>query len=395
MIPKGDGKWLLRWFIGRNNAGKRQYASETFEGTTYQAQRKLSSLTNEVEEGTHVIPSKQTVQQYLEWWLEHVCKPEVAGSTLASYTARLKNGVFDTVGALKLHKLTWQQVQTVYNGMRDREMSGRTIQYTHTVLKQALSHAVKGKLLKDNPCDHAIPGSNEKKEMLVWTAKEVQLFLERTQGTPDYPLWHTLLNTGLRPGEAFGLKWGDLQGDRLHVVRSVVETDKKGKYTIGPPKTDKSKRSVALTGESLAVLQAHRKAQAVEILAIGPDYDRKDFIFAPEMGGHDLPTYTGRRWRRAVRRVNAKLEKEAASGGGNNRMSEDVSAKLLKDMTLYGTRHTHFTMLLKAGVHPKVVADRAGHASVVITLDTYSHVSPDMQDEAVGKLTALMQANGK
>jgi integrase len=222
--------------------------------------------------------------------------------------------------------------------------------------------------------------------MSVWTAEEVQLFLERTKGTHDYPLWHTLFNTGLRPGEALGLKWSDLQGDRLHVVRAVVEGTKKGTFKIDAPKTERSKRAIALTPDSLAVLSAHRKAQAEAILKAGPEYDRQDFIFAPEKGGHDIIPFVRRRWQRAIRRVNRMLEKEDVPKG-----AEKVK---LKDLRLYDTRHTHATMLLKAGVHAKVVSERLGHTSIVITLDTYSHILPDMQDEAVGKLTALMQANG-
>jgi len=389
MIPKGEGKWLLRWFTGRDSSGKRKYASRLFSGTTSQARKKLNSLTTQVAEGTFVAPAKQTVGQYLEWWLENVCKPSVRPFTLRSYEQRLRIDIYAAVGALKLHKLTWQTLQTVYNRLREARKSGRTIGYTHTVLKSALGHAVKGKLLRENPCDHAVPGAHVKKEMVVWTADEVQLFLERTKGTRDYPLWYTLLHTGLRPGEAFGLRWGDLQRNRLHIQRAVAQQGKAYTYNIESPKTERSKRSVVLTKENIEVLQTHRRAQAAAMLAAGPEYKRLDFVFAGADGSFDNDMYARRRWKRSVARVNGLLRREY----GKDRRVED--APQLARIRMYDTRHTHATLLLKANVHPKVVSERLGHANIKITLDTYSHVLPDMQKEAVAQLEALMAASGK
>lgn len=379
LIPKGENAWLLRWFVGKLPNGKRKYASKVFDGTTYQAQRELSRLTNQVEEGTFVAPAKQTVQQYLKWWLENVCKIDVTYATLRSYTARFEHDIYPNAGMLKLHKLTWQGLQAVYNKLREAGKSGRTIQYTHTILKMALRHAVKGKLLKENPCDHATPGTSAKVEMAVWTAEAVQLFLERTQDERDYALWFTLLNTGLRPGEAFGVKWSDLQGDRLRILRAVTQVSK-NVYGLEEPKTESSKRAVALTKENLQVLQTHRKRQAAEILAAGPEYVRQDFIFANELGGHDIDTYARRRWKRALVRVNRTPKGQE-------------KARQLPRIRLYDTRHTHATMLLKANVHAKIVSERLGHASIKITLDTYSHVLPDMQDSAVTQFEALIAAS--
>lgn len=384
LIPKGDNRWLLRWYTGRAPNGKRKYSSKVFEGTTSQAQKELARLTVQVDEGTFIAPAKQTVQQYLEWWLENVLKSKVTPSTHRSYGLMLRSYVFSAVGMLKLHKLTWQGLQTLYNQLREQGKGGRTIRYTHTILKQSLGYAVKGKLLRENPCDHAVPGTHTKPEMVVWTAEDVQLFLERTKGDRDYALWYTLLHGGLRPGEALGLKWGDLQGDRLSIQRAVAEQGKAGEYAIEEPKTPHSKRSVVLTRENIEVLQAHKKAQAVVILAAGPEYKRLDFVFPTFDGSFDNVTYTRRRWKRAVDRVNGVLRREHAK----DRRVED--APQLARIRLYDTRHTHATLLLKANVHPKVVSERLGHASITITLDTYSHVLPDMQSEAVGQLEAMM-----
>ena len=380
-----DGKrWRLRWYVGKDHStGKRQYASEIFTGTAAAARKALAKKTVSVDEGTIVIPTNQTVAQYLYWWLEHVAKREVTVVTHESYKNRVKS-ITAKLGSLKLRKLDWQIVQQFYNQLRDsglggKGLGGRTIRYTHTILKAALQHAVRGRLLNDNPCTHASPGAHDKQEMMVWSKDEVQLFLERTREDRDYALWYTLLHTGLRPGEALGLKWTDLKDEKLQIVRAVAEIDAKTNR-IEDVKTPAGRRSMTLTRENLEVLQAHRKSQLEEVLKAGPEYLRKDFIFARSTGEHDLVLRVRKRWKRAVARVNGVVAEE----------KQGSEAQLLPQIRLYDCRHTHATLLLHAGVHPKVVQERLGHASIKITLDTYSHVVPSMQDEAVEKLRVLM-----
>ncbi len=379
MIPRGDNKWLLRWYVGMVD-GKRKYSSETFEGSAVQARKQLAKKTVSVDEGTHVLPTNQTVAQYLDWWLENVKAREVTPVSKHSYAQRIAT-IKKSIGAVPVAKLTWQVVQQFYNTLQDSKvLGGRTVQYTHTILKAALAHAVKGKLLRENPCEHATPGSKDHAEMQIWSAQEVQLFLERTRDDRDHALWYTLLHTGLRPGEALGLKWSDLKDDRLQIVRAVAEIDAKTNR-LEDVKTAAGRRSIVLTKENIETLQAHRKAQAAAILKAGPEYFRNDFIFASPTGQYDLVLRVRKRWKRAVARVHSLLKDE-----------DDGSD--LKSIRLYDCRHTHATLLLEAGVHPKIVQERLGHASIKITLDTYSHVTPNMQDEAVSKLEVHMQANG-
>jgi integrase len=182
-------------------------------------------------------------------------------------------------------------------------------------------------------------------------------FLKITKEHPWHALWELLLFTGMRPGEAFGLKWSDLEGNKIRIQRAVVESHEKGGYTLGEPKTKRSKRTITLEESTVQVLRAHKARQAGEILAAGEAYDRQDFIFANPTGAFLNIHAVDTRWETSVRK----------SG--------------LPRITLYGCRHTHATMLLTAGLNPKIVSERLGHASIVITLDTYSHVLPDMQDE--------------
>ena len=365
IIGRGAGKWLVRVYTGLNEQGKRQYVSKVVLGTFKQAQAYLGTLLSSLEQQTFVPPAKQNLREFLRSWLDTTASQKVSAATLRSYRERLK-AVDQRIGHLKLDRVVPQTLQALYKALQDDlHYSSRTIRYTHTVLSQAFKKAVAWRVLAINPCDSVTLPKKDGVERQVWTHDQVNAFLNSTKEHPWHALWELLLNTGMRPGEAFGLKWSDLEGSRIRIQRAVVESHEKGRYTLGEPKTKKSKRTVTLAESTLHALKAHRARQAGEILAAGESYNRQDFIFATTEGGllniHAVDT----RWETSVRK----------SG--------------LPRITLYGCRHTHATVLLMAGVNPKVVSERLGHASIVITLDTYSHVLPDMQDEVVTKLGML------
>jgi integrase len=368
IIPRGPNKHLIRWFVGRGVDGKRVYGSKTVEGTFSQAQKALGKETHDVAHGAYIAPAKQTLGEYVSTWLRDVAATEVRESTLKSYSVRVKVDVIDRIGGLRLDKVTPQILQSLYSELTKHGHSPRTVRYTHTILNSALKNAVAWKLLRDNPCQHVALPKAEHLEMEVWSAEEVNAFLKSTRGSRDYALWYTLLNTGMRPGEAFGLKWEDLDGDRIRIQRAVAETAAQGVYALEAPKTERSKRSIAISADHVALLESHRRRQMEEILAKGSGYTRQDFIFADLEGHHEFTERARGRWKTAVRRAG------------------------VRKIRLYDCRHTHATLLLKAAINPKVVSERLGHASIVITLDTYSHVLPDMQDEAVDRLQALLKA---
>jgi integrase len=171
----------------------------------------------------------------------------------------------------------------------------------------------------------------------------------------------------MRRGEVLGLRWRDLDlGEgRLSVTQQLIQA--KGEPRISEPKTETSRRSVALDAETVAVPRGHRKAQAAERLAIGPAYqDEFGLVFCREDG---TPV-----WPRTFTRD----------------FAAHVKAAGLPVIRFHDLRHTHATLALQAGVHPKVVQERLGHAKIGITLDTYSHAIPAMQADAAAKVAALI-----
>jgi integrase len=363
---RGDNRWLVRVFLGRDDTGKRKYAAKTVEGSRKEAETALSTMVSQQDQGTFVAPSKQTLGDFLTAWLDNDVSLKVTEGTMVTYRQRLTNDIIKPLGHHRLDKVTPQMIQAQYRKLAEEGLSGRSIQYTHVLLRTALKKACGMRLLNQNPTEHVTVPKKEHREMSVWIEEQVTTFLGLTAEHALYPLWHLLFATGLRPQEALALKWADLDGGKLRVQRALKTTLKNGVYEIGSTKTKRGTRSVTLPAETLSVLQAHRRAQAVAILKAGASYKRNDFIFAEETGEHLGPQNVARQWERAVKR--SKLPK----------------------IRLYDTRHTHATVLLRACVNPKVVADRLGHASVVITLDTYSHVLPDTQEEVAVKLDQLL-----
>jgi len=197
--------------------------------------------------------------------------------------------------------------------------------------------------------------------MQVLSESEVAEFRKAAADDRHGIVFDFLLGTGCRPGEALAVRWADLDLAEgvVRIRRSLAWL--KGVPTFKDPKTAGSRRSIPLPGRLVAGLSVHRRAQAAQILEQGAVYDREaDLVFANEIGGPlELRNLTQRHFKEILKR-----------------------AKLPAAVRLYDLRHTHATLLLAGGVHPKIASERLGHASTAMTLDVYSHVVPGMQHEA-------------
>ena len=204
--------------------------------------------------------------------------------------------------------------------------------------------------------------------MRTWIKKQLKEFLGSVKGERLSPLWHTIAMTGMRRGEAIGLRWSDvdLEGGRLAVRRALIPINRE--VVVSEPKTAKGRRVIALDPGTVEVL----KAQAARQLEEQNDWDEgwieSGLVFTAENGAALDPESISRYWRQAVKK------------------------SLLPSIRLHDLRHTHATLALQAGIHPKVVSDRLGHATISITLDTYSHAIPAMQEEAAALIAGLVFA---
>lgn len=353
LIERTKGTFLLRVYIGRDEAGKRRYVNKTVKGTRQDANKELAKLLVGHDTGTIATKPSGLLVDYVRSWI--TSRIDISADTRAQYEHRLTKDIEPYFSAFKLVGLTPENIEGWITWMDDtRKLSPRTIRYSYTVLHAALERAVERGHLGKNPCATVKLPAKTHREMLYLTSAEVQTLLASTADSKDHPLWVLLLHGGLRPQEALGLRWSDLKGNYLTIQRA----QKKGGET-GATKRKASNRTITLG--SYAVEELKKLPQPL---------DRESFIFE----SRDLSNIR-KRWKTALKKAG------------------------VSEVRLYDTRHTHATGLLTQGVNLKVVSERLGHSSVQVTADVYTHVLPELDASAadlVGEsFTPLQGAKAK
>ena len=360
IIKRGERNFIVRIYLGRDATGKRDYLNQTVRGNKKDAQAVLNKLLRDKDMGALVEPARISLDEYLDHWLETSVKPRVREGTHQEYTATLRRNVRPTLGAKKLGSIKPVDIQGLYTEMQKRGLKD-SVRYTHTVLKDALKQAVKWQMLAQNPADFVDLPKMSRSKVQALTQEESQRFLEVAKPTKWGCFFSLLLSTGLRPSEALGLYWTDLDMARgtLTVRRGLRRL--KGKWVLEDPKTPSARRTLPIPVSLVSLLSAHMETQR-ELGFNGP------LIFTSPTGA-------------------PKHEDGIVKDYFKPLL---MKAGLPKTVRLYDLRHTHATLLLLAGVHPKVVSERLGHSNITITLNTYSHVLPNMQQAATDKLEAML-----
>jgi integrase len=370
LIQRGERTWLVRVFIGRDSqTGKRRYHNHTVNGNKKDAQKYLNGVLRELDVGTFVEPSTTTVSEYLDRWLEAAAKPRLAELTFQHYEDLLRRYVRPAIGEAKLGSIRPLDVQGLYSGMLEANLSARVVRYTHAVLNSAFRQAVKWRLMPQNPAAMVELPKKDRKEMQALTPEQATAFLQAASDDRFRVLFNFALVTGMRPSEYLGLQWPDIDFETgvVAVVRTLTWTHR-GRWYYGEPKTSRSRRSIPLPSAMLALLKGHKREQGAEKLAAGAAYQSLGLVFCGREGQPIMPHNL------IVRHFKPTLKR----------------AGLPKSMRLYDLRHSCATLLLAGNENPKVVSERLGHASITLTLDTYSHVLPSMQQAASDKLEKML-----
>lgn len=363
-VPGPDGTPKKRWYRGL--------------ATRKAAHAKLIDVLAAVRGGTFVEPDKLTVGQYLDDWLASV-RVTVRPATHASYASHVRQHIAPRIGGIALQVLTVAVVNRLYADLLDGgriERPGRkdngtglspaTVRRVHATLRHALEDAVRSNRVPRNVAASATLPKAHPPEMRTWTAGQLQTFLSHVRPERLYPAFHLSAMTGMRRGEVLGLRWADVDLDagRVAIRQTLVAIGHA--VSVSTPKTKRGQRSVALDPRTVAVLREHRKRQIEERLAAGPAYAPGELVFTTEDGSPVHPD-----------RLSKMFEQYATAAG-------------VPAIRLHDVRHTYASVALAAGVHPKVVSERLGHASIALTLDTYSHVIPAMQEDAAETVAALV-----
>ena len=346
--------------------------------TRKEAQTAMSKLLVTVEEHSFVAPSKLNVREYLKnEWLPAI-EATIRPSTFRNYKQHVECHVCPHLGSVQLQKLSGSQINALYaklalSGKKDGKsgLSALTVRHVHAVLHRALKDAVRWERLTRNPIEAADPPSirgDGTRELKTWNAEQLKAFLTATRDERLAPIWHLLAMTGMRRGEALGLRWEDvdLEAGRLSVRRALIPNG--AVVVVSEPKTARGRRSVALDPETVEVLKRQAGQQLPDQVKKGDAWSDTGLVFTKEDGEAWHPEVVSRFFRGAVKR------------------------SLLPEIRLHDLRHTHATLALRAGIHPKVVSERLGHATIAITLDTYSHAIPAMQEKAAALIAGLVFA---
>ena len=381
---RGKGSWEICIDTGRDPAtGKRLRHFESVKGTKKVAQQRMHELLHTLEQGAYVRPSRLTVAQFLGEWLQDYVELNCSPRTKASYEMIIRRHLIPELGSIPLSQLEPRHLQASYSRQRERgrvdgkgQLSLQTVRYCHSLLAEALGYAVKMGLLSRNVAQATEAPRADHKVMPTLAPEDVPRFLKAAQETPYYTLFYLLLHTGLRRGEALALRWKNvdlgLASLGVSAYLSVVEAAYKlnGTYVIKEPKTSHSRRRIALPPSLGLVLRQHKAGQEAQRALLGKPLTDNDFVFAHPDGSPLDPSTVSHAFNKVMRKAG------------------------LPHIRLHDLRHTHASLLLQAGVHPKVVQERLGHSSIRVTLDTYSHVMGGLQEVAAQRFDDFLSAKG-
>ena len=295
---------------------------------------------------------------YMARWLSDSVRDTVRPGSFVRYEQITRLHVAPALGGLRLKNVTPAHIRGLYREKLDAGLSGRTVQYVHATLHKALKQAAADGLVARNAAANVKAPRPRKAEIRPLTAEQARALLDAARGDRFEALYVLAVHCGLRQGELLGQRWEDvdLPSGVLRVRRTLSVT--KDGPIFNPPKTAKGRRTVALTDDCANALEAHKRRQLSEAEVLGSGYEDRGLVFPGEKG-QPLRAYslTGGSFARLLRR-----------------------AGLPRKTRFHDLRHTCATLLLCEGVHPKLVQELLGHATISITLDTYSHVLPTLGD---------------
>ena len=368
IIKRGEQRYLIRVFLGRDDSGHQHYYNETVRASLTDARKKATALERRRDLGESIEPVAATFSEYLDEWLD-VIRPRVAPRTASSYSSLIETHIKPAIGWKRVGALSPLDLEALYSSLEGKR-SRRTIQYIHTVINAALRQAVRWRVIQHNPAgdtDHRIRTGKRQVSIQPFTEEELVVFLKHADADPYYAVFLVAVTSGLRPEEYLALKWSDFDKTRrsLKVERVIVRES--GEWTFREPKTKSGTRTVPIPRLTVEALVRHkRKQNKVRIASSG--YAADNLIFA---GAEGQPL--------------------DANNLRNRNFHSILTAAKLESRRLYDLRHTWVTLSLAAGVDAKTVSEWAGHSSVAFTLDTYSKVIPSMKERGSEVLEKLFK----
>jgi len=366
VIERGENKFLIRIFTGRDTTGKRHYINETFHGKKTAAKARLRDLLAKVKSGEPIKLGNETLNAFLDVWLQ--AHPDLKASTLRVYKRILSYYVRPELGGLMMSQIVAEDIQAHYALLAERGLAASTINLVHVLIKSAFTLATERRKLAFNPMvgvkspagKRLAQESFAKREARTMATDLIPEFLKAAAETRFNTIFTLAFHTGCRPGELLALNWDDWdqKGGRLYIRKNITFFEG-GKWELGEPKTAYGRRVLRLDETMMEMIGAHRKTQLEEMMRAGKMWNKHGFIFCDEFGS----PYSQDRIRYYFKQV-----VKAAGLPGN--------------FSPYSARHSAATMMAEQGVHPKAAASRLGHSDATITLNVYTRATEGMDGDA-------------
>ncbi|MGM0841374.1 MAG: tyrosine-type recombinase/integrase [Bacillota bacterium] len=365
-VKKEGSSWYYVFYLGKDANGKRRQKKKRGFKTQIEAEKALIEALNEVNKGTYIEPSKILYKDFLDQWL--ATKQGMLGpQTLTVYKWFLENKVIPEFGKIPLSDLSVLRIQSYINSLSNQGYSRSSVKKVYEICKNSLDYAVDYELISKNPASKVKLPRQQKKDVInAWDQSEVYTFLNTAKGDPLYIVFLIALTTGMRKSEILGLRWKDVDLDKgLLKINQTLSTD--GKYFIQGAKTKTSLRTINLSPKTIDELKHHKKVISSNKKFYKADYQNLDLVACTGHGTQLNPSNVSRTFNRLCAKAN------------------------VPKIRFHDLRHTHATLLLSDGTNVKVISERLGHSNTKITLDTYSHVLPTMQEEVARKLDELIK----
>lgn len=355
-----DRKFLIR--VSRGTGKNRVWDNKVFNGTQAEADAEARDMA--VILGRGKLGSVR-FEKCVEVWLRAVT-PRLEPRTISGYESSIRLYASPVLRTEKLAKIEREDIQRVY---LDCTKSPTTIRNLHAALNAFFSWCVRRGDLRVNPCRGTERPKPRHRTMVVLDADDAPRFIEKCGRMPNGLVFEFALETGMRPEEYLALRWSDIQGREIIVQRAVQFNVDSGGYYFKDIKTKTGSRRLPISERLRVRLMRHRTVQLEHRLSMKGTWVNEDLVFPNTIGRPHSITNITRRYFRPIM----------------------DACKFGKHITLYGLRHTCATLLLMNGTNPKIVSERLGHASIVMTLDTYSHVLPHIQDEATDAMDRILR----
>ncbi len=354
-----DGRWEGRIVIGHKEDGT-PICKSVFAKTQKELMPKLHGAIDCYRDADLSEQGNMTLSEWIDRWLTSYAEPTLRESTVRGYRSAVQHHIKPALGNKMLRSVTQRDVQRFYNAMgrkkykandgSEHRLADATVRGVHMLLHEILEAAVRSRLIVQNPTDGTVIPKLNKPPMKILNEEQLDRFMEAIRAEPLwYDFFYTEITTGLRRGEICGLKWCDLDetNGTLKVCRSI-HTAPGGLLQVGQTKTEKGLRTILLPASTLHVLKARRRTALTE------------WIFPSLL----------------------EPEKPVSPSTAYQRLKLILKRADLPDIRFHDLRHTFATHAMRSGVDAKTLSGILGHTKASFTLDTYTHVTNEMQKNA-------------